>query len=81
MQVSFSEPVDGESLAGPAYQMVALRRPALTDSGIHPLEAQFLVDCASGMLGGAQPRLDPVSTLVQLADGIILWCVRKTLNV
>lgn len=73
-QVSFAEAGGGDSLAGTAYQMVALRRPALTDGGMHPLEAQFLVDCANGMLGGPRPRLQPASTLAQLADGIILWC-------
>jgi len=72
--VSFSEPGESESIAGSAYQMVALRRPELTDSGIDSLEVAFLLDCANGLLRGAEVQLHASSALVALEDGVILWC-------
>ena len=75
--VTFMETVsEGEGLdLGAAYQMVALRRPTLAQSGIEPSEAQFLLDQANGML--PQSHLQPLmqdNALTALADGIVLWC-------
>ena len=74
--VTFMEAVsDGEGLdPSAAYQMVALRRPTLAQSGIEPSEAQFLLDRANEML--PQPQSQPLmqdNALTALADGIVLW--------
>ena len=72
--VTFVEAVsEGEGLdPGAAYQMVALRRPTLAQSGIEASEAQFLLDQANAMLPQTQPLLQD-SALSALADGIVLW--------
>ncbi len=66
---------DGEGLdPSAAYQMVALRRPTLAQSGIEPSEAQFLLDQANAMLPQPQPQpLLQDNALTALADGIVLW--------
>ena len=74
--VTFLEAVSDEDGLDPsaAYQMVALRRPTLAQSGIEPSEAQFLLDQANAML--PQPQSQPLmqdSALTALADGIVLW--------
>ncbi len=74
--VTFMEAVsDGEGLdPSAAYQMVALRRPTLAQSGIEPSEAQFLLDQANAMLPQSQSQpLMQDNALTALADGIVLW--------
>ena len=75
--VTFMETVsDDEAMLDPgaAYQMVALRRPTLAQSGIDPCEAQFLLDQANAMLQQPRPQqLMQDTALTALADGIVLW--------